>query len=123
MLPDSVTRRFDRMRDQLGLSCRLHDLRHYTATQLLSGGIDLCTVARRLGHSGGGPTALKVYAHWSRASDQRAAEMLARGLPKQKRDPAKPRQPALLRRAGWPDGGRARLNAAGGPLVIAHLRT
>lgn len=83
-LPDSVTQRFDRMRDKLGLSCRLHDLRHYTATQLLSGGIDLRTVAGRLGHGGGGSTTLKVYAHWSRPSDQRAAELLSRGLPRKR---------------------------------------
>ena len=73
------------LRDQLKLNCRLHDLRHCTATQMLAGGIDLRTVAGRLGHSGGGSTALKVYAHLNRLADQRAAEMLAHELGK-KRD-------------------------------------
>jgi hypothetical protein len=80
-LPDSMTQRFLRLRDHLGLHCRLHDLRHYNATQILASGIDLRTVAGRLGHSGGGSTTLKVYAHWTRPADQLAAHILSEGLP------------------------------------------
>ena len=58
----------------------IHDLRHYTATQMIAAGVDLRTVAGRLGHSGGGSTTLKVYAHWTRPADQHAAELLARQL-------------------------------------------
>ena len=56
-------------------------MRHYNATQqMLTGGIDLRTAAARLGHGGGGHMTLRVYAHRTRPSDQRAAEILARGL-------------------------------------------
>ena len=37
-------------------------LRHYTASQLLAGGIDLRNTAARLGHGGGGATTLRHYA-------------------------------------------------------------
>ena len=82
-LPDTVSQKFRRMRNGLGLACRLHDLRHYTATQLIAAGVDLRTVAGRLGHSGGGSTTLKVYAHWTRPADQHAAELLATQLQQQ----------------------------------------
>jgi hypothetical protein len=38
MHPDSVTHRFSRLARRLGLRARLHDLRHYAATQLIPGG-------------------------------------------------------------------------------------
>jgi integrase len=37
MRPDSVTHRFSRLATQSGLQARLHDLRHYAATQLIAG--------------------------------------------------------------------------------------
>ena len=54
MHPDSVTHRFSRLARRLGLRTRLHDLRHYAATQLIAGGVDLRTVSGRIGHAGGG---------------------------------------------------------------------
>lgn len=75
-----MSQKFRRTRDQLGLTCRFHDLRHYTATQMIAAGVNLRTVAGRLGHSGGGSTTLKVYAHWTRPADQHAAELLGRQL-------------------------------------------
>src|SRR6266545_6014471 len=42
-------------------SRRTHKLRHYSATELLAAGVDLRTVAGRLGHSEGGTT-LAFYA-------------------------------------------------------------
>jgi integrase len=48
--PDNVTGFFTRVRDSLGLhEVRLHDLRHFTATQLIGAGVDVRTVAGRLG--------------------------------------------------------------------------
>lgn len=48
--PDVVTRSFRRLAQLAGLeTVRLHDLRHYVATQLLTAGIDVRTVAGRLG--------------------------------------------------------------------------
>ncbi len=41
---------------------RLHDLRHWSATEALGNGFDLATVAGRLGHADPS-TALRVYSH------------------------------------------------------------
>jgi integrase len=51
MHPDSVTHRFSRLTRRLGLRTRLHDLRHYAATQLIAGGVDVRTVSGRIGHA------------------------------------------------------------------------
>jgi hypothetical protein len=72
MHPDSVTHRFSRLARRLGLRTRLHDLRHYAATQLIAGGVDLRTVSGRIGHAGGGATTLRVYPiSWRRRTDRR----------------------------------------------------
>jgi len=50
--PDSMGRRFAKARDAAGLGhVRLHDLRHFVATQLLGAGVDVRTVSGRLGHA------------------------------------------------------------------------
>jgi integrase len=74
--PDWVSHRYARMCAKLGIDSHLHALRHYTATELLAAGVDLRTVAGRLGHASGGATTLRVYAAWVDASDRRAAEIL-----------------------------------------------
>ena len=56
---------------------RLHDLRHYVATRLLTSGIDVRTVAGRLGHRNPSTT-LNVYAHFLPGSDREASAALAR---------------------------------------------
>ena len=61
---------------ELGIDSHLHALRHYSATELLTAGVDLRTVAGRLGHGGGGATTLRVYAAWVGEADRRAAELL-----------------------------------------------
>jgi hypothetical protein len=66
-----VTHRYGRMCAALGLDSHLHALRHYSATELLAAGVDLRTVAGRLGHGGGGATTLRVYAAWVGAADER----------------------------------------------------
>jgi integrase len=50
----------------------LHDLRHFSATRLLASGIDVRTVAGRLGHANAATT-LAVYSHFVDAVDRRAA--------------------------------------------------
>jgi integrase len=80
MNPDAVTHRFGRLAKQLGLHARLHDLRHYAATQLIAGGVDVRTVSGRIGHAGGGATTLRVYTHFQTAVDRRAAQLLERTL-------------------------------------------
>lgn len=56
-------------------------LRHYSSTELLTAGVDLRTVAGRLGH-GDGTTTLRHYAAWVGAADKTAAGMLGRRMPK-----------------------------------------
>ena len=77
MIPDTVTQRYDRMAKRLGINTTIHKLRHYSATELISAGVDVRTVAGRLGHGGGGTTTLKVYAAWVSEADQRASAALA----------------------------------------------
>lgn len=74
--PDNVTHRYSKVCHKLGIDSHLHALRHYSATELLTAGVDLRTVAGRLGHGSGGATTLRVYAAWVNESDQRAAEIL-----------------------------------------------
>ena len=81
-VPDSVSQRFERLANRCGVETTLHKLRHYNATELLSAGVDLRTVAGRLGHGGGGATTLRVYAAWVTEADQRAAAAVASHLPR-----------------------------------------
>ena len=49
-VPNEVTKQFIRIRRSIGLdSVRLHDLRHFTATHMLSEGVPVRTVSGRLG--------------------------------------------------------------------------
>jgi integrase len=79
--PHGVSSRYKDMANRLGIHTHIQDLRHYSATELLSAGVDLRTVAGRLGHGGGGATILRVYAAWVAASDRKAAEILSSVCP------------------------------------------
>jgi integrase len=74
--PGRVTSRFTELRDELELrGIRFHHLRHFAATVMLAGGVDVRTVAGRLGHSR--PTlTLQTYAHVMEVTDRRAAEIV-----------------------------------------------
>jgi integrase len=75
--PDTASKRFRYLAAASGLTgVRLHDLRHAHATQLLAGGVDVATVARRLGHSRTSTT-LDVYSHAVKGTDERAALLAA----------------------------------------------
>jgi integrase len=80
--PDGITHRYAKMTANVGIDTHLHALRHYSATELLAGGVDLRTVAGRLGHGGGGATTLKVYAAWVAGADTKAADLIASRLPR-----------------------------------------
>jgi integrase len=82
LLPDSVSQRYERMAKRLGIDTTLHKLRHYWATELISAGVDVHTVAGRLGKGGGGATTLRVYAAWVSEADQCAAAALSAGMPR-----------------------------------------
>ena len=79
--PDTVGQRYTRMCARLGWDMHLHQLRHYSATELIAAGVDVRTVAGRLGHGGGGTTTLKVYSAWRSEADQRAASSLGMRMP------------------------------------------
>lgn len=74
--PNYATLAFGRLRNELGLDgVKLHHLRHFSATQLLSLGIDVRTVSGRLGHASASTT-LDIYAQFVQAADERAADAL-----------------------------------------------
>jgi integrase len=92
--PRSISQRFRRLAAAQGLrSTRFHALRHYSATELVAAGVDVRTVAGRLGQSGGGTTTLRVYADWVVAADQRAAATMAGIMPRPVVTPRGPRGP------------------------------
>lgn len=73
--PNNVTLAFARLRTLAGVEgVRLHDLRHYNASILLSLGVDVRTVAGRVGHSNANIT-LKTYGHFMPAADRQAADL------------------------------------------------
>jgi integrase len=74
--PDYATKQFIRLRTLAGIpNARLHDLRHFSATQLLALGVPLRTVSGRLGHANA-TTTLGVYAHFVPESDHEAAALI-----------------------------------------------
>ena len=76
--PDSTSRAFRKICQQSGVTgVRLHDLRHYVATRLLAAGVDVRTVAGRLGHRNPSTT-LNVYSHFVPETDREAADALGR---------------------------------------------
>lgn len=78
--PDVVTHRFLKLcRSQGAHGVRLHDLRHFHVTQLLGNGVDIGTVADRVGHKNAMMT-LNLYRHFMPPSDQRAAALIGRVL-------------------------------------------
>jgi integrase len=70
--PDYASRLW---RDIRTSGVRLHDLRHFVATELLGAGVDVRTVAGRLGHANPSTT-LNVYAAFLPARDQAAADIM-----------------------------------------------
>ncbi|GAA3220300.1 hypothetical protein GCM10017691_04470 [Pseudonocardia petroleophila] len=79
--PSSVSNRYARMCGRLGWDMHLHQLRHYSATELIAAGVDVRTVAGRLGHGGGGSTTLRAYTAWVAEADQRAMKLAGVRMP------------------------------------------
>lgn len=73
---DYPTLTFGKLRDDLGLDVHLHQLRHFVATELIGAGMDIRTVAGRLGHSRASTT-LDVYASFMPHRDQEASDYMA----------------------------------------------
>jgi integrase len=73
--PNTITAGFRRLAKRIGADLRFHDLRHFTATQLIGAGVDVRTVAGRLGHANPALT-LRVYAAAIEQRDREAAAVL-----------------------------------------------
>ena len=74
--PDVVTNRFLRLCRKTGVAgVRLHDLRHFVATNLGAAGTPIATISARLGHRDVATT-LNVYSHSLPAADRAAASTL-----------------------------------------------
>jgi Phage integrase family len=89
-----VTKRFIKVRRAAGLGhFRLHDLRHFMATQMLDAGVPVPIVAARLCHARASTT-LNVYAHAVPGGDRLAAEALGRRVDEARNlDPAERNDP------------------------------
>jgi integrase len=70
-----MTHRYRRYARRIGITSSLKELRHYSATQLLTAGTDLNTVAGRLGHAEGSTT-LRFYAQFTRPADRNVAAVI-----------------------------------------------
>jgi integrase len=77
--PDTMTHKYERHASAVGISSSLKELRHYSATQLLTNGVDLRTAAGRLGHAEGSTT-LRFYAQYTKSADQHAATVVSAQL-------------------------------------------
>jgi len=74
--PDVVTNRFIRLCRKACVSgVRLHDPRHFVATNLGAAGTPIATISARLGHRDVATT-LNVYSHSLTAADRSAATAL-----------------------------------------------
>lgn len=76
MRPDTITNQFREFVKAHDLPpVHLHSLRHTNATLMIAGGMNLTTVAKRLGHANTNTTT-KIYAHAIKTAEEAAAEML-----------------------------------------------
>ena len=74
-IPDHFTKDFEAFKQQHNFDVRLHDLRHTHASILLQNGIDVLTVAHRLGHAKPSTTQ-DIYGHVLPGKDQEAANCI-----------------------------------------------
>lgn len=80
MHPDTPTKWFRRFLQEHNLPhITLHQLRHTNASILIANGVDIITVAERLGHSDKSTTA-RIYAHMLKQNNKKAANVLAKTL-------------------------------------------
>lgn len=78
--PEFLSKNFQRILEQNGLRrIRFHDLRHSSASLLLSNGVPLKQIQEWLGHSDFSTTA-NIYAHLDPTSKLNTADAMLRGL-------------------------------------------
>lgn len=73
--PDAIGKRYRKARDAAGMKARLHDWRHWAATNAIAGGHPVRQVADRLGHASTKMTH-DTYSHVIPAGDQAIADTL-----------------------------------------------
>jgi integrase/DNA-binding transcriptional regulator YhcF (GntR family) len=78
--PATISQKYDRMCERIGWNMHIHQLRHYSVTELLTAGVDVRTVAGRHGHSNAATT-LRFYSAWMPGADQDAADALGARMP------------------------------------------
>ncbi len=74
-LPDGLSLAYARLAKRIGIVTHFHELRHFSATTAIAQGVDVRTVAGRLGHADPSLT-LRVYAHALEARDRQLADIL-----------------------------------------------
>jgi integrase len=72
LMPNSFSSTWAKVAAELGLGISFHALRHTHASQLIEAGVDVVTIARRLGHASPAIT-LSTYAHLFKKDDSKAA--------------------------------------------------
>lgn len=77
--PNAFSAAWTRAAEELGIAVSFHGLRHVHASQLIAAGVDIVTIARRLGHSGPAIT-LSTYAHLFAKDDSKAAAAINAAL-------------------------------------------
>jgi integrase len=77
--PNAFGAAWSKLQAELGIAVSFHGLRHTHASQLIDAGVDVVTIARRLGHSSPAIT-LQVYAHLFRKDDGKAAAAINAAL-------------------------------------------
>lgn len=73
VVPDTISKSFIDLRDDLEIKCRFHDLRHYNASIMLALGIPDKYAMERMGYSTPG-TLKKVYQHTMKGKRQEVAD-------------------------------------------------
>ena len=82
MSPHALTMEWSDTADSIGMAdITFHALRHTHASQLIDSGVDVVTIAKRLGHSSPNVT-LGTYAHFFRQQDDKAATAINNALAK-----------------------------------------
>ena len=110
--PDGVTHRWIRWRKVVGLDdVRLHDIRHFMATTMLSAGVPVSVVAGRLGHARSSTT-LDVYSHFVDASDDDAATALGEAIKTPTGETSTLNDGHLMGKRGWDRKGPTALDGA-----------
>ena len=79
LFPQGFYRAWKRITAEAGVTLKFHGLRHLSATMALSAGVDVRTIADRLGHSNVSTT-LDIYSHAVAGADRAAAEAISAAL-------------------------------------------